>query len=301
MSETAESPAAAEAPRPKLDELMLSMDVVDTLRHQESLVARELDEDTREAELIERLRTLYRNQGLEVPDRILEEGVKALKESRFVYTPPPQSLATRLARLWVARGRLGGLAALALGIVVAAWLIHGALVTWPRERAQKEARIEISETLPKALDAARAAVKAESRDPAADREADQFLADGRAALSRGDPAGARQAISSLQALEAKLRQTYQLLIVSRPGEPSGAFRIPARNPSARNYYLIVEAIGPDGKPIPMAITSQEVAEAVRRDKSDDGILQNRKLGEKLRGHLDVTYAMPVQKGAITEW
>ena len=35
-----------------LDELMLSMDVVDTLRHQENLVTRELDEDRREQELL---------------------------------------------------------------------------------------------------------------------------------------------------------------------------------------------------------------------------------------------------------
>src|SRR5580704_2957338 len=111
---------------------MLSMDVVDTLRHQENLVTRELDEDKREAELIDRLRTLYRNQGIEVPDRILQEGVKALKESRFVYTPPPPSFATQLARLWVERGRAGTFAGLALGIVGVAWILHAAFVEWPK-------------------------------------------------------------------------------------------------------------------------------------------------------------------------
>jgi hypothetical protein len=317
---TAPSPAQAAAggPRPKLDDLMLSMDVVDTLRHQESVVTRELDEDQREAELIDRLRGIYRNQGIEVPDRILQEGVKALKESRFVYTPPPPSFATKLARLWVGRGRIGGFVGLVLGIVAIAWLLHAAFVDWPKAKALKEARIEISETLPKALDAARSGVRAESRDPEADRQADQLVADGRNALARGDPAAARQVIASLQQLEGKLRLTYQLLIVARRGEQSGAFRIPGRNESARNYYLIVEAIGAGGTPIPMSITSeetgmtktvtkwgvrvpQEVFDAVRRDKQDDGIIQNRKVGEKQRGHLDVTYAMTVRNGAITEW
>jgi hypothetical protein len=309
---------AAEAPRPKLDDVMLSMDVVDTLRHQEELVTRELGEDQRESELIDRLRNLYRNQGIEVPDRILEEGVKALKESRFVYTPPLPSFGTRLARLWVGRGRIGGFVGLVLGIVAIAWLLHAAFVDWPKAKALKEARIEISETLPKALEAARAGVRAESRDIEADAQADQLLADGRNALARGDPATAKQAIASLQQLEGKLRLTYQLLIVARPGEPSAAFRIPARNQSARNYYLIVEAIGPGGSPIALPITSeetgetktvtkwgirvpQEVFEAVRRDKQDDGIVQNRKVGEKQRGHLGVTYAMMVRSGAITEW
>ena len=96
---TSGSPApAASAPAPppqKLDELMLAMDVVDTLRHQDNLVARELDETRREAQLIERLRQLYRGQGIEVPDRVLHEGVGALKESRFVYTPPTPALRER--------------------------------------------------------------------------------------------------------------------------------------------------------------------------------------------------------------
>jgi hypothetical protein len=318
VSATPAPQAASEAPRPKLDDLMLSMDVVDTLRHQDSLVARELDEDKRQAELIDRLRTLYRNQGIDVPDRILQEGVQALKESRFVYTPPAPGLATRLARLWVERGRIGSFVGLAIGILGAAWIAHAAFVEWPRARAHKEARIELSETLPKGLDAARAAVMSESHDPAADKEADQLLADGRAALGRGDAAAAKQAITDLERLQTKLRQAYQLLIVARPGEPSGVFRIPARNPSARNYYLIVEAIGPDNAPIPMSITSEEtgatktvtkwgirvgqdVFEAVRRDKREDGIIQNRKVGEKQRGRLGIAYAMPAQKGAITEW
>jgi uncharacterized protein DUF6384 len=81
----AEKPAAAPA---TLDDLMLAMDVVDTLRHRERLVERELNEEVREEQLIERLRALYKSQGMDVPDSVIAEGVKALKDSRFVYTPP---------------------------------------------------------------------------------------------------------------------------------------------------------------------------------------------------------------------
>src|SRR3712207_2423335 len=84
-----------------LDEVKLAMDVVDTLRHQENLVSRELSEGDRDAQLLQRLREIYRGQGIEVPDRILQEGVQALKERRFVYTPPPPGLATTLARVWI--------------------------------------------------------------------------------------------------------------------------------------------------------------------------------------------------------
>ncbi len=79
-----------------LDEVMLAMDVVDTLRHRQDLVTRELDGTAREGQLIERLREVYRQQGIEVPDHILKEGVSALAESRFVYDPPPPGFNTSL-------------------------------------------------------------------------------------------------------------------------------------------------------------------------------------------------------------
>ncbi|MCB1487298.1 MAG: hypothetical protein KDJ88_07550, partial [Bauldia sp.] len=79
---------ATEAPAPQLDDVMLAMDVVDTLRHQDSLVERELGQESRDEALKARLRQIYESQGLEVTDRILDQGIAALKESRFTYTPP---------------------------------------------------------------------------------------------------------------------------------------------------------------------------------------------------------------------
>jgi hypothetical protein len=333
---------------------MLAMDVVDTLRHQDSLVARELDETRRDAELLDRLRRLYKGQGIEVPDRVLEEGVRALKESRFVYTPPPAGLARTLATLWVERRRhgrrfLAALLALAFawsayhfGVVrLAEWRAEQARIEAQRheaearaqaereraeaqrreaeERAQAErARIELTQLLPRALEQGHADVVAEAQVDEARRRAGQFLADGRTALSRGDAAGARQAIAGLEALRNALRQEYMLRIVSRPGTPSGVWRIPGRNPNARNYYLIVEPVAPDGHVLSLPVTSEEdgrtetvsrwgvrVSEAVfdevRRDKNDDGIVQDNVLGEKRRGQLAVAYRRPVMGGAILRW
>src|SRR3954470_3396270 len=153
------APAAASgspAPAPqKLDDLMLAMDVVDTLRHQDNLVARELDETRREANLIERLRQIYRGQGIEVLDRVLAEGVRALKESRFVYTPPKPGLARTLALTWVNRGRAGKAL---LGLLAAAGIGWGAYQVGVQERAEqaraqteREQR-ELADLLPRALE-----------------------------------------------------------------------------------------------------------------------------------------------------
>ena len=50
------APPPADASKAPLDDVMLAMDVVDTLRHRQDLVARELDVETRERQLVEKLR-----------------------------------------------------------------------------------------------------------------------------------------------------------------------------------------------------------------------------------------------------
>src|SRR5689334_6081107 len=101
----ADTGVAAHAPQ--LDDVMIAMDVVDTLRHRETLVSKELNDEGRESELIERLRQIYHDQGIEVSDRVLADGVKALKESRFVYIPPRASWKRTLLEWWVKRDTYG--------------------------------------------------------------------------------------------------------------------------------------------------------------------------------------------------
>ncbi len=110
---------------------MLAMDVVDTLRRKSRLVEQELDVAGREQDLKQRLRKIYAAQGIEVTDAILEEGVRALKEDRFVYKPPPDSFGIKMARLYVNRGVwgkwvFGAVAGLAIGLVSLAAVGGGA-------------------------------------------------------------------------------------------------------------------------------------------------------------------------------
>ncbi|HEY8381307.1 MAG TPA: DUF6384 family protein [Microvirga sp.] len=327
MAETVAQQPAGSAARPSrnLDEVMLAMDVVDTLRHQESLVSRELGEEDRDAQLLRRLRDIYRGQGIEVPDRILLEGVQALKEQRFLYTPPGPSFARTVAHAWVNRGRFArGVLALAALLGLGWGAYHFGVVEPGRQRVLQEQaqaernRIELAERLPAALERGHEDVLREAQAQDARDRADRLLADGRAAVARGEAEGARQAINDLEVLRAELRREYVLRIVSRPGEPTGVWRVPQRNPSGRNYYLIVEPVAPDGRILTLPIVSEEdgrtvtaskwgirvseaVAMQVQRDKSDDGIVQRNRLGEKRRGQLDVNYLMPVLGGAITQW
>jgi Family of unknown function (DUF6384) len=307
-------PAAAPA---TLDDVMLAMDVVDTLRHRERLVERELNEEVREDELIERLRALYKSQGIEVPDSILNEGVNALKESRFVYTPPKPSFARTMATLWVKRATYGkwlggGLAAL----VVVLGVYHFSVVR-PRQQAAEAARIELAETLPRQLAAAHQAITAEARVPDARQRADAILAQGRTALDRGNAAETRAATAELDRLAVALRQEYVLRIAGRPQDQTGFFREHPRF-QGRAYFVVVDAIDPAGKPVQLPVRNDETNrtetvsrfavrvpietfEAVRNDKSRNGIVQNARMAEKRRGFIEPEFRMPALEGRITRW
>src|SRR5512147_1047185 len=102
-----------------LDDVMLAMDVVDSLRHADKLVEQELSSEEHDRQLKERLRKLYAAQGIDVPEHILDEGVAALREDRFVYRPLAGGLRRALALVWVTRGRWLKALAIAADIVAA--------------------------------------------------------------------------------------------------------------------------------------------------------------------------------------
>lgn len=314
MAETAVAPGRPQT----LDDVMIAMDVVDTLRHREDLVQRELNEEGREAELIARLRDIYRNQRIEVPDAVLADGVKALKESRFVYTPAPSGWKRSLLTLWAKRGSYGRVAGIVLALLAGGWAVHHVLVTRPAEQAAEQARIEITETLPKTLRQAHADVLGIATDEAAKQKANALLADGERAIRDRDRAGMVKASAELAALRDELSREYTLTIVSRPGESSGVWRRPPGNSQARNHYLIVEAITADGRKLAIPVrneesgatetvskfgvrVSQQTYDAVVQDKRDDGIIQRHRFGVKRRGNLAVDYQMPFEGGFITKW
>jgi hypothetical protein len=303
----AESQATAKAP---LDEVMLAMDVVDTVRHRALLVERELNAEDRDQKLLERLRELYAAQGIEVPDHVLQEGVRALREDRFTYKPPAPGIGVTLARLYINRGKWAkGLLAI-VALVVVLWGGYTLLISGPRARHLA--------ALPGVIEAQRQVIVEEAVSPAVKARAEQLATAGRAALREGNTAAAERAIGDLQALRAQLEQTYELRIVSRPDELSGVWRVPERNPQVRNYYIIVEAVTPDGKVLDLPVTNEEDGKTsivskwglrvdeplfrqIAADKQDDGIIQNRRFGIKGRGHLTPEYLMPTTGAAITAW
>jgi len=293
-----------------LDELMLAMDVVDTLRHKELMLARELTAEDRDAKLLGQLREIYTSQGIEVTDEILQRGVDALREERFVFPQPEPSFARTLAKVYVTRDRWGKPVAAAVVVLAIAAVAFQVFVRGPQLRQATE--------VPAELTAAYQTIDTISDDPAALEAARAQLTAGEAAIAEGDYDAARAAIDELETLEYRLNLEYDLRVVSRPGEQSGVWREPEGNRGARNHYLIVEAVTPRGEALRVPITSEEdgrtravrawglrVDEAtynrVAADKRDDGIIQDNIVGRKRRGVLEREYTVPTTGAAITEW
>lgn len=317
MAATSTSAATAAAPAP-LDDVMLAMDVVDSLRHADRLVERELGTEERDRELKERLRRLYAAQGIDVPEHILEEGVQALREDRFTYRPAPGGLRRSLALIWVRRGRILKVMAIVFGLAAAgggAWYFG---VQLPEEQRIAAEQRDLAEILPQQVSRERDRVLALAREDKAKVDARRLAGEAEAALAAGDAQAAREKVGELTALRRRLEQSYVLRIVSRPGQQSGVWRVPRLNPQGRNYYVVVEAIDAKGQPVRVPVTSEEdnkTAEAstfgirvdertferVRADKQDDGIIQNNRFGEKQVGYLEPRYDFPTPGGVILDW
>jgi anti-sigma-K factor RskA len=300
-----------------LDDLMMAMDVVDTLRHEEGQVARELKADERDAAMVERLRQVYSSQGIEVPDHILKAGVEDLKRDRFVYSPPNTGFQRTLAMIYISRAtwtKWLAAAVAVLVVVVAAWYF---LVVMPQQRAEAELTARL-EALPTTYTELVDRIEPLTDDADVEAKANSLAEDGRLALEDGKNDTAFKAEADLRQLATRLQQVFEVQIVSRQGEPTGLTRIPEANPNTENFYIVVEAIDPDGNIVKQTIQSEEsgksetvekwgqrvsenIYDAVRRDKMEDGIVQKGTLGQKKRGELDIKWRSGVQDGAITAW
>ncbi len=299
--------AAQEAP---LEDLMVAMDVVDTIRHRQLLVERELDAAGRRTRLVERLREIYAAQGIEVTDAALEAGVDALEQERFGYTPTPAGLSRTLARAYVRRRfwlksfLITGALALLIGL---GWLYF---VELPQSRFES--------ALPGRIESLHSRILASSQSEAATTRANELMAQAERSLNAEAFEIADDIRGDLEALLRELEMAYEIRIVSRPNEYSGIWRVPDVNPDARNYYLIVEAVDANGSVLRRRVRNEEdgrdydvtkwgirvdeeTFEAVAADKRDDGIIEDFILGTKAAGRLEPEYRVPTSGATIARW
>ncbi len=180
-------------------------------------------------------------------------------------------------------------------------------------------------SLPAEIKTAAAEARAISRDARADEQIGATERAGLAAAEAGDGPIAEKNLAALRELSAQLAEVYTLRIVNRPREYTRFWRYPKGNASVKNYYVVVEALAPDGHPVSVRIRSEEngsvasvskwaervdqaTYDAVGRDKQDDGIVQKSVFGQKEKGRLAPSYELgskaqggDVEAGRISRW
>ncbi|MEM8704688.1 MAG: DUF6384 family protein, partial [Pseudomonadota bacterium] len=197
-----------------LDDLMMVMDVVDTLRHEESQVARELKADERDAAMVDRLRQVYASQGIEVPDHILKAGVEDLKRDRFVYSPPKTGFQRTLAMVYISRDTWSKWLAGACAVLVVAVVAWYFFVVMPKQRAEADLTARL-EALPAAYTELVGRIDSLTEDAGVETTAATLAEDGRLALQDGNNDAAFKAEQDLRDLAARLQQVFEVQIVSR--------------------------------------------------------------------------------------
>jgi len=304
--------SAATAETAPISDDLLAMDVADTLQHEASLAVADA------AARAEALRVHYRRFGIDLSDRAINEGIAALNDNRYRHIPKPQGLSAGLARLYISR-RSWGPATLATILAVAVVLGGYVLAYQPYRNAQlQQAEYELAQTMPATMDALYATIHEETKVQLAENQAAAARDRGLAAAKQGNRAAAQQAIADLTAIRDALRAEYQLKIVDGSDGKWGFWNFPQSNSEATNYYLVVQAVGTDGRALTLPIRSEDngrtekvsvwgervpedVYRAVEADKQDDGTIEHNLIAVKEFGFLTPGYLVPTLGAEVTRW
>lgn len=303
----------------KLDDVMLAMDVVDTLRHERLMVEKELSSDDRREALIARLRDIYAAQGITVPDEVLMDGVLALEEQRFVFEPPKKSFGTWLAKIYINRGKWGPLVLTALTIIFSALAINHFAFERPARLEAKRVEALMGQEFPDRIEKAFTAAQTAAATDELRARADDLRSVAMSAVSSGIVGKAEQETEALERFSTALGQVYTVRVVFKDGRDTGIIRDNDRSTNnIRNYYIIVEAVSPSGEIVDVRVSSEELNETrltrswgvrvskrdfdrIINDKLDDFIVQNADVGRKRLGYLEPEYSIETDGGAILDW
>jgi len=172
--------------------------------------------------------------------------------------------------------------------------------------------------LPKQIEFNYKSIRSASQNSETIAQAERLYNGAMESLRLKDYQAARTQSKKLASFSQQIRSAYTIRIINKPGQPSGIWRTPDVNQQARNYYLIVEAVGNMGDRLKVRITNEETNETrhvrtwgirvdkntfnkIASDKQDDGILSMSVIGHKKSGKLQPDYSIPTTGGTIFNW
>lgn len=306
---------------PTLQDQLGAMALVDDLRHQRIQLQEHMSIAARRELVATRLREYYAAKNIPLEDDLIERGVAEYFSKRFVYEPYALSgWKKRIADLYVARARFGRrLLVASLAAVLGIGGTVGAIGAYSSHQEAKSAQLQAdAERLTHEL-----AGLAQSFDKMGLPSKDQANVTRRIdvakeTLAKGDVVSAKAAVSDLRSLLAFAAMPLSISIVDRQGVKSGVER--TSNSGGRAWYVIAEALDGAGNPVPVHSTSvedgtsrvvsifgiqvpQATFEQVKKDKQDNGLIDDRAIGVKKANTLgfDLNSKANSSGSMILEW
>jgi len=181
--------------------------------------------------------------------------------------------------------------------------------------------------LPKKVEQLKNSIFAVAKEDKAKQQADSLYEEAQLCVKNVDVPKLSQAVSKLKDLDEVLNQEYTVSIVSKPNVKSGMDRYYTDEKGKRSsgYYLILEAKDASGKIIQRQIKNEEdgkvstvqmwgervpqsVYEKVKKDKMDNGRIDDGLVAKKAKGYIEETMIFKddkrkilEKKGQITHW
>ncbi len=290
------------------------MDVASELRRQRQRAEGELETDDAKAKIREKILATAEITGEQLTAQEIDAAIDSFYSGLYRFEQPEKNLQYRLAKLYIARGKI--LRRIVLPIVLLLAVVYGFQAIGSMRESQKQANLaEQLKELPAQSKKLHEACLAIAKDEQGREKANDLFARVQSAQATGDLDGIRQLNSEFEQHLALLRKEYQVQIVNRPGQKSGIDRYYTDEQGQRvsGYYLIVEAIDSKGQRVPVEILSKEsnargevfswaervpkaVYDRIREDKMKDGTLEETLFAEKKLGYSDLTVVLPDENG-----
>lgn len=296
-----------------LQHVLEAMDAIDELRHADRLVDQALSSDSERQRMLERLRTLYAEQGISVSDELINQALDMLQQDQLRYQRKGSQWQRRLAGLYIARSRWLKPAAVGL-------LVVGAL-SWFGDAADNVGVNAFGKPL--AVTLRTEYVEALSRvDGSGEMElmnrVDAINFSGTSALAQGDNNAVQAAIAELKAFNESNGEAYDLRLVRESGQPALITR-PGLTPDLPpRHFLLVEALNARNFPVAVEVFSEDTGQRERvmrygqqiptelalhfqREFTQHGKYPLTTIARKHRGRFQPEYDIEVLVGVITQW
>ena len=149
--------ASASAHSPSFNDLIVAADIVDTIRNDERLIDHELGSEDRKKALKVRLKDMYKAQGVDVSDAVIDAAVARSDAERFVFKPMGAGFSRFMWNSYVRRNKYALRLSIAVGLVVLGVVGYNTaqyqLVEKPAIEAARHLELQLTEVLPNRLKA----------------------------------------------------------------------------------------------------------------------------------------------------